>query len=298
MGYTQTIANSLQVGDKVKLTREVETISGKFSEGTIVTITHKSQKGYDFEDAEGNIACEVGFDIGVKEPDNKELEPDNKELESDNKETDDDYLIAALELYGYAYYSEREYCEVLWLTRSDFESILEKMGRTKEELEEMEDAVYLGELDGKHSEVYGNITIYLLEESNVKASYSEYEKNADKLYRFIFSECNLELTCKEEEQLKETWNNNVENIIKNINWTVYKEIGVSNNNQFLFEHFKEIANGYNKQIDEIYNRAKKLDLTVNFADLHATLFKDDEMIKCTEHKTFDYILAFLDGYES
>jgi len=54
--------NELKIGKKVILTEEKESLSGKFTIGSEVTITDYDQmRGYSFSDDKGNRVIEAGF---------------------------------------------------------------------------------------------------------------------------------------------------------------------------------------------------------------------------------------------
>ena len=55
-------AMELKIGDRVRLTQDIEVMDGKMKAGTIVTMFEESgYKGYSFKDDEGNIVTECGF---------------------------------------------------------------------------------------------------------------------------------------------------------------------------------------------------------------------------------------------
>lgn len=58
--------NQFDIGTKVRLSRNIESMSGTLLKGTIVTITGKTPHGYNIEDAEGHRMYECGWDIGTK----------------------------------------------------------------------------------------------------------------------------------------------------------------------------------------------------------------------------------------
>jgi len=65
MGYIVT-KNGFNVGDKIKLTKELKSIKGTFTEGSEVYIIGVGNRGYDIKDAEGNQMFECGWCIGVE----------------------------------------------------------------------------------------------------------------------------------------------------------------------------------------------------------------------------------------
>jgi hypothetical protein len=61
MGYIK--ANQSLVGKIVSLTKEKQSLAGRFTIGSMVKITEENpQRGYTFEDSEGNRVIEAGFD--------------------------------------------------------------------------------------------------------------------------------------------------------------------------------------------------------------------------------------------
>ncbi len=55
--------NGLHIGDKIRLTKDITTMAGTMTKGTIVTcIGESGYRGYDFQDNEGNRILECGFD--------------------------------------------------------------------------------------------------------------------------------------------------------------------------------------------------------------------------------------------
>lgn len=54
------IPNSIRVGDRVRLTQNVEVLSGIFTKGHELVVTGVSYRGYDMIDDEGNKLLECG----------------------------------------------------------------------------------------------------------------------------------------------------------------------------------------------------------------------------------------------
>ena len=55
----------IEVGDWIVLTKNIYVYGGVFETGSKVKITNEGERGYDIEDADGNRANEVGFEIGT-----------------------------------------------------------------------------------------------------------------------------------------------------------------------------------------------------------------------------------------
>lgn len=58
--------NQFDIGTKIRLSRNIESMSGTLLKGTLVTITGKTPRGYNIEDSEGHRMYECGWDIGTK----------------------------------------------------------------------------------------------------------------------------------------------------------------------------------------------------------------------------------------
>ena len=58
--------------------------------------------------------------------------------------------LVFISVYAEAYYSEEEYYDSFWIKRSSYEKIKD----------DISDEIYCGELDGKHSETMGSVTVY------------------------------------------------------------------------------------------------------------------------------------------
>lgn len=56
---------TIEIGSWVILTKAIVLKHGTFEKGTKVKIIGESERGYDFEDEEGNKAYETGFLIGT-----------------------------------------------------------------------------------------------------------------------------------------------------------------------------------------------------------------------------------------
>lgn len=58
------IKTTIEVGDRIKLTRQVDSFEGYFEPGTIVTVVNIGYRGYDIIDDKGNRIVECGWNIG------------------------------------------------------------------------------------------------------------------------------------------------------------------------------------------------------------------------------------------
>lgn len=59
-------ANTIKIGDKCVTTKELECFAGRFTEGTVVTITGIGDRGYDLVDDSGNTMIECGWNCVKK----------------------------------------------------------------------------------------------------------------------------------------------------------------------------------------------------------------------------------------
>lgn len=81
--------------------------------------------------------------------------------------------LVKIKVYGEAYYSGKEYSETIFLLEKDYKLL-------EEDLDGME--IYLGELDGKHSEVFGLIDVTIIPKDKQEEYRFEFENDGDKLY--------------------------------------------------------------------------------------------------------------------
>jgi hypothetical protein len=77
--------------------------------------------------------------------------------------------LVLIELYGEGYHSGRTYSDQIWVKRESFDLIEGKIP----------DEICLGELDGKHSQVYGSICTEDYTEEDLKDAYLELEQAGD-----------------------------------------------------------------------------------------------------------------------
>lgn len=84
--------------------------------------------------------------------------------------------IIKLNLYGEGYYSGSSYDETMFLLEEDYK----KLG-----IDLNGEEVCLGELDGKHSEVYGEITVRTIKDEEQESLTFEKNNDGDTLYYHI-----------------------------------------------------------------------------------------------------------------
>lgn len=89
--------------------------------------------------------------------------------------------LVKLDLYGEAYYSEAEYSETIYLLEDDYKSL----GRDFQGME-----VYLGELDGKHSGVYGEVQVNVIYKEKQEKMNFETDNDGDRLYWELWEHSN------------------------------------------------------------------------------------------------------------
>lgn len=87
--------------------------------------------------------------------------------------------LVKLNCYGEAYYSGATYDETIFLLKEDYEKL--NWDLSKEE-------VWLGELDGKHSEVYGDVYVYKISEEEQENYNFETVDDGDCLFNHLIYE--------------------------------------------------------------------------------------------------------------
>ena len=97
-------------------------------------------------------------------------------------------LLIELNLYAEAYYSGAEYNEVVFITPQDYIKYFGSGQDTDAETfeEHVKDNwdnrdIYVGELDGKHSEVYGNVTVDFWDTERIAEYWEKPDNDGDKL---------------------------------------------------------------------------------------------------------------------
>ena len=87
--------------------------------------------------------------------------------------------LVKLYCYGEAYYSGATYREVIYLLKEDYRKL--NWDLTEEE-------IWLGELDGKHSEVYGDVFISEIKEEEQENYNFETDDDGDCLFNHLIYE--------------------------------------------------------------------------------------------------------------
>ena len=84
--------------------------------------------------------------------------------------------LVNINVYGEGYYSGSSYEESIFLLEEDYK----ELGKDLDGIE-----VYLGELDGKHSEVYGEVYVEIITEEMQKTYNFNKNNDGEKLYDLI-----------------------------------------------------------------------------------------------------------------
>ena len=84
--------------------------------------------------------------------------------------------LVNINVYGGGYYSGSSYEESIFLLEEDYK----ELGKDLDGIE-----VYLGELDGKHSEVYGEVYVEIITEEMQKTYNFNKNNDGEKLYDLI-----------------------------------------------------------------------------------------------------------------
>ena len=84
--------------------------------------------------------------------------------------------LVNINVYGEGYYSGSSYEESIFLLEEDYK----ELGKDLDGIE-----VYLGELDGKHSEVYGQVEVEIITEEMQKTYNFNKNNDGEKLYDLI-----------------------------------------------------------------------------------------------------------------
>lgn len=125
--------------------------------------------------------------------------------------------IVELSCYGYGYYSGAKYEESIVISKNFYDKIKDKV---------KDETVYLGELDGKHSEVEAEIDIISYTEEEILKEIWDFDNNdGECLYDKIGDICqSLDLDLDEEIQ-------RVENYIKSLDTLIKMNVVVKKSNK-------------------------------------------------------------------
>lgn len=113
--------------------------------------------------------------------------------------------IVKLNVYAEAYYSGATYEEDVVISKNLYEKIKTELDEYDSENNENASGIYVGELDGKHSEVEGDLSVEIYSEGEVGDYSWDLNEDGDNLYykvKDICDEKNLDLD-KDIENVKE-----------------------------------------------------------------------------------------------
>lgn len=146
--------------------------------------------------------------------------------------------IVKLNVYAEAYYSGAVYEEDVVISKSLYEKIKTELDEYNSENNENASGIYVGELDGKHSEVEGDLYIEVYSEDEVAGCDWNLNEDGDRLYykvKDICDEKNLDL----DEDIK-----TVKEYLKNVDSYVEISIRTKKSN---VEKIREYANSLDKK---------------------------------------------------
>ena len=146
--------------------------------------------------------------------------------------------IVKLNVYAEAYYSGAVYEEDVVISKSLYEKIKTELDEYNSENNENASGIYVGELDGKHSEVEGDLYIEVYSEDEVADCDWNLNEDGDRLYykvKDICDEKNLDL----DEDIK-----TVKEYLKNVDSYVEISIRTKKSN---VEKIREYANSLDKK---------------------------------------------------
>lgn len=127
--------------------------------------------------------------------------------------------IVKLNVYAEAYYSGATYEEDVVISKSLYEKIKTELDEYDSENNENARGVYVGELDGKHSEVEGDLSVEVYSEEEIADCSWDLNEDGDCLYykvKYICDEKDLDLDA----DIK-----SVQNYLKNVD--LYVEISLT-----------------------------------------------------------------------
>lgn len=140
-------------------------------------------------------------------------------------------LLIELNLYAEAYYSGAEYNEIVFITPQDY---IKYFGSGQDtDVETFEEYVkdnwddrdiYVGELDGKHSEVYGNVTVDFWDTERIAEYWEQTDNDGDKLLYKMLNEANT--SGESQAEIMENIKKHVNEVIESIGTKVTIECRV------------------------------------------------------------------------
>lgn len=140
--------------------------------------------------------------------------------------------IVKLNVYAEAYYSGATYEEDVVISKSLYEKIKTDLDEYDSENNENARGIYVGELDGKHSEVEGDLSVEIYSEDEVANCSWDLNEDGDMLYYKVKDICD-EKDLNLDEDIK-----SVQDYLKNVDSYVEISIMVKKSN---VEKVKEYA---------------------------------------------------------
>ena len=157
-----------------------------------------------------------------------------------------------LNLHAEAYYSGAEYNEIIFITPEDYRKYFCKDSfDTRAELDIAKDIwhekeISVGELDGKHSNVIGDVYVDFFEEQDIREQYSKPSNDGNFLINEMLYSMNI-VTWNEMQKIKEEIQANVDKLVKEVGLYVdvtYRvpEHKIAELNEFVVNLLKESRN--------------------------------------------------------
>ena len=140
--------------------------------------------------------------------------------------------IVKLNVYAEAYYSGATYEEDVIISKSLYEKIKTDLDEYNSENNENARGVYVGELDGKHSEVKGDLSVEIYSEDDIADCNWNLNEDGDMLY------CKVKDICDEKDLDLDEDIKSVQDYLKNVDSYVEISIMVKKSN---VEKVKEYA---------------------------------------------------------
>ena len=132
--------------------------------------------------------------------------------------------IVKLNVYAEAYYSGAIYDEDVVISKSLYEKIKTDLDEYNSENNENARGIYVGELDGKHSEVEGDLSVEIYSEDEVADCSWDLNEDGDSLYYKVKD------ICDEKDLDLEADIESVQNYLKNVDSYVAISLTVKKSN--------------------------------------------------------------------
>lgn len=123
--------------------------------------------------------------------------------------------IVKLNVYAEAYYSGSTYEEDVVISKSLYEKIKTELNEYDSENNENAKGIYIGELDGKHSEVDGNLYVEVYSEDKIAKCSWNLNEDGDRLYYKVKDICDEKgLDLDEDIKIVKEYLKNVDSYVK------------------------------------------------------------------------------------